>query len=700
MMSDVDVFRPGVLDVVAAESYDTLVVTIQRDEWKLLIELKSMFEKQAGVERFDLIQTFHAWKLKEGKSVSSYVLKMNGHVEQLKRLGYVVPQDLSVALIMASLDATPQVMAIQCGRIQKANKKLLNAKAKGKGKGKGKDKSYMPKPKNPKPSAKEHPAKDDACHHCKEVGHCERNCHAYLAELIKKKKQVGTASSSCIFQLTPPYTPQHNGVSERRNRTLLDIVRSMINLTTLPLSFWDYALETTTRILNMVLTKKGCEALVKRDTLDKLQQRSVKCIFIRYPKEIMGYYFYFPPENKIVVARYALSHEVSGRAKELEEIQDKDSSPSENTNEIPMEVEGFEPPQEEVVPICRSARTHRAPDHLCLNVEVEEHSLGDLNEPTNYKVAMLDPESDKWLNAMNAEMQSMKDNQVWRLVDLPPNCKTVGSKWLFKKRTDMNDIACGSNVTFLILYVDDIIIMGNHIPSLQSVKSYLEKCFAIKVLWEAAFILGIKIYRDRSKQLIGLSQSAYMDKILKRFRMNNSKRGYIPMQERLDLNKRQGASTPEEVKRMQNVPYASVVGSIINIKDMILDNDGNPKAELKVDCYCNAGFETNRDDIKSQTGYVSVLNRGAVEWKNSKQIVKTPTKGTSDFALCYGESNLTVTRYVDIDYAVSCGSARKDNNVKIDWASIESSSEIISMYQDTLYENLTTTTWKATCNAT
>ncbi|GKC42015.1 retrotransposon protein, putative, ty1-copia subclass [Tanacetum coccineum] len=101
--------------------------------------------------------------------------------------------------------------------------------------------------------------------------------------------------------------------------------------------------------------------------------------------------------------------------------------------------------------------------------------------------------------------------------------------------------ASGSNVTFLNLYVDDIIIMRNHIPSLQSVKNYLGKCFAMKDLGEAAFILGIKIYRDGSNQLIGLSQSAYMDKILKRYRMDNSKRGHIPMQERLDLKKTQGA---------------------------------------------------------------------------------------------------------------------------------------------------------------
>ncbi|GJY44599.1 retrotransposon protein, putative, ty1-copia subclass [Tanacetum coccineum] len=250
---------------------------------------------------------------------------------------------------------------IKGGKIQKANKKSLNAKGNYNVKGKGKDKKvYVPKPKNPKPIAKERPAKDDDCHHCKEVGHWKRNCHVYLAELIKKKKQVGTASSSDVFiielfsfptkswvydticgthicntkhgiggirklkqveaigsfdlvltndivicldnchyapsitrgvvsvhiwslkrskclimkskstrKLTPSYTPQHNGVSERRNRTLLDM----------------------------------------RDTPDKLEQRSVKCIFIGYPKEMMGYYFYFPPENKIVVARKGLKRQ-------------------------------------------------------------------------------------------------------------------------------------------------------------------------------------------------------------------------------------------------------------------------------------------------------------------------------------------------------------------------------------------------------
>nr|GEY44589.1 putative retrotransposon protein [Tanacetum cinerariifolium] len=63
--------------------------------------------------------------------------------------------------------------------------------------------------------------------------------------------------------------------------------------------------------------------------------------------------------------------------------------------------------------------------------------------------------------------------------------------------------------------------------------------------------------------LIGLCQSAYIEKILKQCSMENSKRGSILMQEKLKLSKSQGAATPAEMKRMQNVPYASAVGSIM-----------------------------------------------------------------------------------------------------------------------------------------
>jgi hypothetical protein len=73
----------------------------------------------------------------------------------------------------------------------------------------------------------------------------------------------------------------------------------------------------------------------------------------------------------------------------------------------------------------------------------------------------------------------------------------------------------GSTVVFMFLYADDILRIGNDILMMEAVKSSLRKSFSMKDLGQAAYILGIKIYRDRSNRLIGLSQDAYIDKILK-----------------------------------------------------------------------------------------------------------------------------------------------------------------------------------------
>ncbi|GKB12990.1 retrotransposon protein, putative, ty1-copia subclass [Tanacetum coccineum] len=123
--------------------------------------------------------------------------------------------------------------------------------------------------------------------------------------------------------------------------------------------------------------------------------------------------------------------------------------------------------------------------------------------------------------------------------------------------------ASWSNVAFLVLYVNDILLMGSSVTMLKEVKSCLCKCFSMKDLGKAAYILRIKIICDKSKRLIALSQSAYLEKILKKFRMENSKKGYTPIMEKPDYRKSQGAKTPTEVKRMQRVPYASVIGSIM-----------------------------------------------------------------------------------------------------------------------------------------
>ena len=94
----------------------------------------------------------------------------------------------------------------------------------------------------------------------------------------------------------------------------------------------------------------------------------------------------------------------------------------------------------------------------------------------------------------------------------------------------------GSTLTFIVLYVDDVLLLGNDIPMPQSVKAWLSLKFSMKDLGEAAFILGIRIYRDRSRKLLGLPQNTYIDKILKRFNMDLSNRGLLSVSRGVSLS--------------------------------------------------------------------------------------------------------------------------------------------------------------------
>ena len=120
-----------------------------------------------------------------------------------------------------------------------------------------------------------------------------------------------------------------------------------------------------------------------------------------------------------------------------------------------------------------------------------------------------------------------------------------------------------SSIAFLILYVDDILLIGNDTEFLNNIKGYLNKNFSMKDLGEAAYILGIKIYRDRSRRLIGLSQSTYLDKVLNKFNMDQSKKGFLPVLQGVKLSQTQCPTTTEDREKMKAIPYASSIGSIM-----------------------------------------------------------------------------------------------------------------------------------------
>ncbi|GKC22999.1 zinc finger, CCHC-type containing protein [Tanacetum coccineum] len=342
--------------------------------FETLQELKTMFQQQAEQELFETVKAFHACNQEEGQSVSTYVLKMKAYLDHMERLGYPMPLTISELHAMLKLvekgipKKTPTVLAIRQGQIQKPKSQ---ARGKGKQRGKGKSKlAYDPKHKIPPPAKKEHPAKDTECHHCYKTGH------------------KATASGTSGYR--------------KLNKGALDLyVGNGHSAAVKAIGSFKLILPSG-MILHCRLghIKKKCIEKLQHDALlesidDESFDVRVSCISGKMARKPFTY--------------------ASERANDLLGIihsNSEDAQPSQNTSLHQHEVEpDIVEPQTDVIPIRRSARISQAPERYGFYIDAEEHELGDHGEPTNYRPALSDPESEKWLEAMNAEMQSMKDNQ-------------------------------------------------------------------------------------------------------------------------------------------------------------------------------------------------------------------------------------------------------------------------------------------------
>ena len=89
---------------------------------------------------------------------------------------------------------------------------------------------------------------------------------------------------------------------------------------------------------------------------------------------------------------------------------------------------------------------------------------------------------------------------------------------------------------FVVLYVDDILLIGNDVGVMSSIKVWLSSQFDMKDLGKTNFILGIKLWQDRKNRMLGLSQARYIDKVLEQFSMQNSKNGLLPFRHGVPLS--------------------------------------------------------------------------------------------------------------------------------------------------------------------
>ena len=180
----------------------------------------------------------------------------------------------------------------------------------------------------------------------------------------------------------------------------------------------------------------------------------------------------------------------------------------------------------------------------------------------------------------------------------------------------------------LSLYVDDILLAANDKGFLIEIKNWLSSNFQMKDMGEAAYILGVKIQRNRSKRLLSLSQEQYLKKVLERFGMQNCNPIDTPIAKGGELCNKMCPTTPQEKNYMEKVPYASAIGSLMY------------------------AMLCTRPDICYAVGLVSRYqsNPGQAHWKAVKRILRY-LKGTMDYALNYQESDLQLVGYTDTNWA-------------------------------------------------
>nr|GEW69141.1 retrotransposon protein, putative, Ty1-copia subclass [Tanacetum cinerariifolium] len=292
----------------------------------------------------------------------------------------------------------------------------------------------------------------------------------------------------------------------------------------------------------------GYEEFVKRDTLtkpDKLDPKSFKYL------------------------------KASGGVEDLELIQEEDTNPSVDTSlNHEEDDQEIDEPQSDINPIRRSTRTCRPTYRLCLYIDAEKHELGDL------------------------EMQSMKYNDVLVLVKLPPNARTDGSKWLFKKKNDMDGV----------VYIFKARLVAKGFTQTYGV-NYEETFSPVTDIRSIRILIAIAAYYDYKIWQMDV-KTAFLN-------------GHLS--EEVYIEQPEGFVNPKYPNHhMQNVPYASAIGSIMyavrctrpdvafaqNIKSQFQQDPGNMERELRVSCYTDAGYLTDADNLKSYTGYVFVLNGG------------------------------------------------------------------------------------------
>jgi len=575
-------------------------------------------------------------------------------------------------------------------------------------------------------------------------------------------------------ETTIPKTPEQNGVAERMNRTLLECVRAMLSDSTLPKTFWAEAVSTAVYLRNRCPTNAvqdktpyealfgekpsvdhlkifgcTCYAHVPRDQRQKLDPKSIKCVFLGYCSNSKGYKLYDVNKKKILLSRDVIFHE----SKRVTSKESENSSCENTEHSIHLDESSETSDQEIDDEVAadnhaprRSNRERRAPDYYG---EWTNFSESSVSSHSTVGEALNGSDAHLWKAAMQTEMDSIKENNVYDLVKLPNDQKAIGCRWVFKQKTgadgtvntykarlvaqgysqefgidydetfspvvrfesvrsilalavekdleihqmdvssaflngeleetiymkqpegfvipEKEHLVCKLNksiyglkqsprcwnssldnylkeigfeqsqsdsciyikstktdVCYLAVYVDDIIIACKSLYTINDIKLSLSKKFKMKDLGCLNYFLGVNIVSDDENGTISLNQCAYTKALLEKFNMIDANALKTPVDVSVKLTK-----ATEKSKLFDPKIYQSAVGSLLYLSTR------------------------TRPDIAYAVGKVARFcsKPTAEHWQAVKRIIRY-LKGTYNYGLTYSKSDQrSCAGYSDADWA-------------------------------------------------
>nr|GEV03230.1 retrovirus-related Pol polyprotein from transposon TNT 1-94 [Tanacetum cinerariifolium] len=460
--------------------------------------------------------------------------------------------------------------------------------------------------------------------------------------------------------LTVVGMPQQNKVAERMNRTHMDKVRCLLVQSGLPKTFSSEATCTAAYLINRspsrAIEKKTpmemwsghpsdyemlrifCRVTYLHDKQGKLDLKAVKYVLLGYLEGVKGYRLYRLNDEspKIVTSRNVVFNE-SVMYKDTLKDSGVDQTDQEDSDD---EDEG--------------GQAIDQPPNL-----IDYQLVRDREPRTRTK-----PLSSKWKDAMKEEMDSLKKNKTWELVDHPSGQKLMSCKWLFKKKewikgvqkprytarlmargfTQRVCIDCNKVFFPVVRHTSIWVILAltackdyelEHLDvktaflheNLQEViymrqpPGYEQgnKEFDAKELKEGKKILGMEIVRDRSRKILRVSQSGYVSKILNNFRIDNGKSVKMLLGGHFKLSFKDCPVKDCDFERMSKVPYANAIRSLMYL------------------------MVCTRPDIAYTVSVVSryLANPGKKHWEAVKWILKY-LRGTANVGLVYGKIMATM----------------------------------------------------------